>query len=170
MACLDAGVVTDEDLAALSVKAYENANKNPLAHMHSVSMDIDTALVSSAKNPNFLGNAELKAYMKASDCSQVSDGAAALVLATKEGLHKLGKLPSDCIELIGIGQATGNLYKDSDPLTMATSSAAAARAFAESNISAHDIEIAELHDCFTISEVLIMEAIGFSKKVTLNTY
>ena len=81
--------------------------------------------------------------------------------------QQLRKRASDCIELIGIGQATGNLYEDSDPLTMATTSAAAARAFAESSKSPQDIEIAELQDCFTISEILMMEAIGFSEKVSV---
>merc|ERR1719386_285103 len=78
-------------------------------------MDLATASVASDKNPNFLGNEELHPYLRLSDCSQVSDGGAALVLCSEEGLAKLGKSVSDCVEVVGVGHATGNLWVDSDP-------------------------------------------------------
>jgi hypothetical protein len=87
-----------QDFARVSVKAYANANKNPLAHMHAVKMDLDTASTASDKNPNFLANEDLKPHLRTSDCSQVSDGASAMVVVSEEGLRRLGKSPRDAIE------------------------------------------------------------------------
>lgn len=162
-ACQENLGITPEDLGTVSAKAYANANKNPKAHMTAVKMDKETASGTSDKNPCFLGNEELNPYLRLSDCSQVSDGGAALILVSEEGLEKLGKSPSDAIELVGIGHATGNLYEDSDPLKLDTTQAAAKRAYEMSGLSSSDIDVAEVHDCFTITEILMMEALGFAK-------
>jgi acetyl-CoA acyltransferase len=167
--CLAAGLVTPRDLALLSVKAYGNANKNPLAHMHFAKMTLELAEVASDKNPNFLGNEELKPFLKTSDCSQVSDGGAGVILASEKGLKELGKKMSDCIELVGLGQATGNLYTDSDPTEMPTTAAAARAAFKNTGLSAADVNVAEVHDCFNMAEVLMLEACGFAPKVILSS-
>lgn len=160
--CSEAYGITAEDLAMLSVKAYKNANKNPLAHMHSVKMSMETAVSKGEKNPAFLANEEFKEFLKISDCSQVSDGGAALMLVSEEGLAKLGKSMADCTEVLGLGQATGNLYVDADPLTLGTTAAAARAAYAEAGIEATDVDVAEVHDCFTITELLMAEALGFA--------
>ena len=163
-ACQENLGITPEDLGKVSAKAYANANKNPKAHMTAVKMDKETASGTSDKNPCFLGNEELNPYLRLSDCSQVSDGGAALILVSEEGLEKLGKSPSDAIELVGIGHATGNLYEDSDPLKLDTTEAAAKRAYEMSGLSSSDMNVAEVHDCFTITEILMMEALGFAKQ------
>ena len=77
--------ITDRDLAHFSVKAYANANRNPRAHMHAVKMTLEQAATASDTNPNFLQNPDLKTHLKVSDCSQVSDGAAAVILASDRG-------------------------------------------------------------------------------------
>ncbi|MFT7622052.1 MAG: acetyl-CoA acyltransferase, partial [Myxococcota bacterium] len=79
---------TEADMGHLAVKAYGNANKNPLAHMHTKKVTLEWASASGDSNPRFLRNEELRDYMKVSDCSQVSDGGSACVLATEEGLAK----------------------------------------------------------------------------------
>lgn len=163
-ACLEANIVDEFDLALLSLKAISNANLNPAAHMHHAILTLDDAKRASETNPNFLSNPSLKSYIKVSDCSQVSDGGAGVVLASEEGLKKIGKSPSDCIELVGIGQACGNLYTDSDPTEMSTTAAAAKMAFSSAGIDPSDIQLTEVHDCFNISEVLQLEALGFAKK------
>lgn len=147
----------------LSSKAYTNANKNPLAHMQAVQMDIETASVESKKNPCFLGNEEFKKFLKLSDCSQVSDGGSALVLVSEEGLTQLGISKEDCTEVVGSSIATGNLYVDSDPLALHTTAAAANNAYAEAGATAADVDVGEVHDCFTITEILMYEALGFAK-------
>ena len=168
--CMEAMGITFEDLAAVSVKAYSNANKNVLAHMHSVAMDIETAASTSASNPAFLSNEELQPYLRMSDCSQVSDGGAGLVLVSEDGLKKLGKAESDAIEVVALAQATGDLYVDGDPTRMPTTAKAAEVAFEMAGLRPSDVQVAEVHDCFTITEILMMEALGladFGKGVEL---
>ena len=158
----EAHQLTEADLAHVSVKAYDNANRNPLAHMHAVQMSFERA-AGVEKNPKFLSNPDVREFLKVSDCSQVSDGGAALVLVSEQGLAKLGKTPADAIEVLGLGHATGNLYEDRDPLTMDTTAAAAQVAYAQAGLTASDVDIAEVHDCFTITELLMMEALGWAK-------
>ena len=155
---------TPADLGVLSAKAFANANLNPKAHMTAVKMDAETASKTSDDNPTFLGNEELKPYLRLSDCSQVSDGGAALVLVSEAGLSKLGVPKDRCVEVCGFAQATGNLYEDSDPTSLPTTRAAAERAFAQSGVGPDAIGVAEVHDCFTVTEMLMMEALGFAEK------
>jgi len=163
-ACLEAYDYTWEDLGILSEKAYGNANKNPLAHMRAVSMDKAFAATPSDKNPCFLGNDEYKDYLKVSDCSQVSDGASALILVSEAGLAQLGKTEADAVEVVGLGHATGNLYTDADPLEMPTTARAAQNAYQQAGLKASDVDVVELHDCFTVTELLMYEALGFAEK------
>jgi acetyl-CoA acyltransferase len=155
---------TEEDLGRVAVKAYENANRNPLAHMRTAKLPLEVAATTSPANPTFLGNEELAPWLKMSDCSQVSDGGAALILVSEDGLRRLGRTTADTIEVLAVGHATGDLYTDDDPLAMATTSAAARRAYAEAGLSAGQVDVAEVHDCFTIAEVLMYEALGFADR------
>ncbi len=154
---------TPNDLALCSAKAYGNANLNPNAHMQAVKMTVEMASEASDKNPAFLSNEELKPYLKISDCSQVSDGGAALILVSEEGLRELGIAESACVEVSGFCTATGNLYEDGDLTQLPTTAAAAKKAFAEAGISPTDgkIGVVEVHDCFSVTELLMMEALGF---------
>jgi acetyl-CoA acyltransferase len=160
---IEAGHFTLEDMARIAAKAYENGNKNPLAHMTKVKMSVEEAHTPSEKNPCFLGNAEYKDYLRVSDCSQVSDGGAAVILATEEGLKKLGKSPKDCVEVLSLAVACDSLYEDPTDLTrMTTSAAAAAKAFSKAGVKPKDINVAEVHDCFTTAELLMYEALGIA--------
>ena len=76
-------LLLEEDIGRVAVKAYSNANKNPYAHMRTAKMSFEAAASSSDRNPCFLANEELNPYMKMSDCSQVSDGAAAILLVSE---------------------------------------------------------------------------------------
>lgn len=154
--------LTDEDLGRVAVKAYSNANKNPLAHMRAVKMPLQQAAKASDRNPAFLSNPDLQPYMKVSDCSQVSDGGAALIVVSEEGLRKLGKSRGDAIEVLACQTATGNLYEDNDPVQMETTHAAAQRAYAQAGASPKSIGLAEVHDCFTITELLMYETLGWA--------
>jgi len=159
----EAGHFTMDDMARVAVKAYANGNKNPLAHMKAVKMTYEDASTPSKTNPCFLGNEEFKDYMRVSDCSQVSDGGAAVILASEEGLAKLGKKKEDCIELCSLQVAVGSLYEDPKDLTrMDVSGAAAAKAFAAAGVNPKDINVAEVHDCFTTAELLMYEALGIA--------
>lgn len=154
---------TDEDIAHVVVKAYANANRNPRAHMRAVTMDLETAATVSDKNPTFLKNEEFGPHLKMNDCSQVSDGAAAVVLATEEGLRKLGVSPADCVEVVSYAQSTGALGKVADFTRLDTTHRAAIEAYADTGLRPADIGVAEVHDCFSVTECLMAEALGFTE-------
>jgi acetyl-CoA acyltransferase len=154
--------ITDRDLAHFSVKAYGNANRNPLAHMHAQKMTLEQAATASDTNPNFLSNADLKPHLRMSDCSQVSDGAAAIVLASAAGLKKLGRKATDCTVIASYGFATNPLGQVQDFLRLDTAAAAAQEALRDAGIAPKDVNVAEVHDCFTIAELLMYEAVGWA--------
>ncbi|TXD37054.1 hypothetical protein FRC98_09965 [Lujinxingia vulgaris] len=156
--------VTDEDIAHVTVKAYENANKNPKAHMCKVSWDLESASKPGDRNPAFLGNEDLKPHLKVSDCSQVSDGGAAVILATEEGLKKLGKKPEDCIEVLAYSQATSPLGQVKDYTVLDNTKMAADQVYADAGITPEQVQVAEVHDCFAVTELLMYEALGFAEK------
>jgi acetyl-CoA acyltransferase len=156
--------VSDEDMARVVVKAYENGNKNPHAHMQAVKMTLDNAATASDRNPLFLENNEYRDYMKVSDCSQVSDGASALVLVSEAGLARLGKRREDATEILAYGHATAPLAGLSDPLVLSTAQAAIAEAYRDAGVGPRDMGVAEVHDCFSITEVLLYEALGFAER------
>ena len=97
-----------------------------------------------------------------SDCSQVSDGGAALVMVSEAGLKALGKSAADAVEVLTVQVATDNLYKDSQLEALETTKAAASRAYAATGLGPKNIQVAEVHDCFTIAEILMYEALGFA--------
>lgn len=154
--------VSEEDIGRVAVKAYANANKNPDAHMKARKMDLATAGGVSEKNPTFLQNPEYAPYIKMSDCSQVSDGASAAVIVSEEGLRAAGKTEADAIEIIGYGHSTASLYEDGDLTQLWTTKNAAAKAYAAAGITAGDVQVCEVHDCFTVTELLMYEALGFA--------
>jgi len=155
--------VSEEDIGHVSVKAYGNANKNPLAHMKARSMSIEVAGSTNDRNPCFLNNEELHPFIKMSDCSQVSDGASALVLVSEEGLKQLGRTEADCVEVMGTGHSVSSLYTDGDLTQLSTTQAAVAKAYASAGITASDVDVAEVHDCFTVTELMMIEALGLAK-------
>lgn len=155
--------ITDRDLAQFSVKAYSNANRNPLAHMTNVKMTLDEAATASDSNPNFLQNQELAPHLRVSDCSQVSDGAAVIILASEQGLAKLGISRQDTVRLKSYGFKTNPLGQVKDLLKLDTVASATAEAFADSGVKPEQVQVAEVHDCFTIAELMMYEAIGFAE-------
>ena len=162
-AYMEAHGLTEAELGHVAVKAYDNANRNPLAHMHARKMTLDFAGAASDRNAQFLQNEALKPYMKVTDCSQVSDGASALYLVSEEGLAALGLSRSDAIEVAGLGVSTASLYEDGDAVTLGTTAEAACIAYGAADVRPDEVQVAEVHDCFTITELLMMEALGFAQ-------
>ena len=158
----DAFGVTEEEIGHVAVKAYGNANKNPLAHMKAKTMTLDVAGSANDRNPCFLANEALNPYIKMSDCSQVSDGAAALVLVSEAGLSALGLSEADVVEVAGVGHSVASLYADGDLTRLSTTAHAVNKAYASAGISASDVDLAEVHDCFTVTELMMVEALGLA--------
>lgn len=152
------------DLGLVSAKAYSNGNLNPLAHMHSVKVSADHASTVSKTNPNFLSNEEFNSYLRITDCSQVSDGGAGCLFASEEGVLKAGKRLEDCVEVLGCDYGAGDLWTDPPDMTeMTTTKAVVQRLLKKHGVSVDDLGVAEVHDCFTMAELLMYEAIGISK-------
>lgn len=154
---------TPADVAPIVVKAYENAAKNPNAHMRAVGMDLETAAQPSDKNPTFLENEEFHDWLKISDCSQVSDGASCAVLVSPTGLEKLGRSVNDCIEITAWGHSTGPLGQVEDLATLTITRNAVQQAYGTAGWNATEIDVAEVHDCFSITEALMYEALGLCR-------
>lgn len=151
-----------EDLGHVVMKAFANANKNPNAHMHTVEVDWETATTVNKRNPEFLSNPEFKEYLRVLECSPVSDGGAAIVLATEEGLKKLGRTTEGLTEITSWSQRTGALGRTPERTRLVEAGHAAREAMSDANVKLDDIGVAEVHDCFAIAEVLMMEAIGLA--------
>jgi len=156
--------LSEQDLARVVVKAYANANKNPNAHMQAVKMTLENASRASDKNPAFLENNAVRDFMKVSDCSQVSDGASAVVLLSDAGLRRLGKRAEDAVEIVAFGQATAPLDEEPDPLELSTTRHAVQEAYRDAGIGPHEVGVAEVHDCFSVTELLMYEALGLAAK------
>ena len=149
--------VTEGELAAIAVEEYKNARFNPYAQMRNVSLTVEQALRIEGINRYIVDGLPLKTY----DCSQITDGYAALILATEEGLNRLGVAKSETVELAGWGQATDSLKREGrDVLRPAGAFAAMGRAYRMAGVTPADVNVAEIHDCFTVMGAIGTEVIG----------
>ena len=154
---MDAYGVTERDLAAIAVQEYANARFNPCAQMNKVQITLDQAMTIEGFNRYVVDGLPLKTY----DCSQITDGFASLILATEEGLAKLGVPKAACVEIAGWGQATDPLRRDGrDVLVPAGANRAMRSAYAMAGVRPQDVNVAEIHDCFTVMGALGTEIIG----------
>lgn len=149
--------VTERDLAQISFVEYGNANKNPYAQMKKIKVSLDDCANIGDRNKYIVEGLPLKTY----DCSQITDGYAAMVLATEEGLKKLGVAKADCVQLAGYGQATDSLLRTGrDVLKPEGAVNAMKKAYHMAGLTPEDVNVAELHDCFTVMGALGTEVIG----------
>ena len=143
---------TREHLAQVAVKNHSNGALNPYAQFRR-----PIALENVINSP-------IVAYpLGLLDCSPVSDGAAAVVLCAAEKAKKYTDKP---VKIIGSGQAsdTLSLHGREDICTFKSTEYAANMAYKQANLKPKDIDVAEVHDCFTIAEIIAIEDLGFVKK------
>jgi len=147
----------EEDLATIAVQEYKNARHNPYAQMRNVDLTVEKACAIEGINRFIAEGLRLKTF----DCSQITDGYAGLILATEEGLARLGRKPKDCVEIAGWGQATDPLKKEGrDVLAPKGAYTAMNQAYAMADLTPKDVNVAELHDCFTVMGAIGTEVIG----------
>lgn len=159
----------DSDIGRVVVKAYANAKANPNAHMKDApEITLEQASVASASNHTFLEDAEYHDHIRFLDCTHFSDGASAVVLATEEGLAKLGVSQEACTEILSYGHTTSALGAETDPRRLTTMAAAASEAYADSGVTPDQLDVAEVHDCFAITEIQLYEALGFAAEGQAN--
>jgi acetyl-CoA C-acetyltransferase len=149
--------VTERDLAHVSCAEYGNGNLNPYAQMKKIKVTLDECANIGDRNKYIIDGLPLKTY----DCSQITDGFAGMILATEDGLKKLGVAKADCVRLAGYGQATDSLLRsDRDVLKAEGAYAAMHRAYAMAGVTAREVNVAEIHDCFTVMGAIGTEVIG----------
>ena len=149
--------VTERDLAHIIAQEYANAKHNSCAQMQKTQVSVDDAVRLEGINRYVVDGLPLKTY----DCSQISDGYAGLILATEEGLSRLGVRKQDCVELAGFGQAVDPLRKEGrDVLRPKGAYRAMRRAYEMAGLLPVDVNVAEVHDCFSVMGAIGTEVIG----------
>jgi len=143
---------TREQIAMVSVKNHANGMHNPRAQYH---------LTPSVED--VINSVKVAEPLNILDCSPITDGAAAVILTTVEKAKELGK---PIIKIIGAGQATNSLalHDRADLTRIQVAEDAAKMAFKMADKKPEDIDFAEVHDCFSIAELVIMEELGFVER------
>lgn len=143
---------TREHLAAVAVKNHANGALNPDAHMRKV-ITMEQAL---AGKP-------IAEPLTVYDCSLVSDGAAAVLLAP---LERAGEFTDKPVRILGIAQASDFVALDQKPdiTTFPAVRRASGKAYQMAGVGPADVQFAELHDCFTIAEIIAIEDLGFAPR------
>lgn len=154
-------------LAAVSALSYKNGLENPLAHFGkggpSDKLGLTTAkAILDLPEEGRPSNPVIAWPLRLHDCSLISDGAAALVLSRTD----LARKTSDrVVEIAGLGMATERLSEKARPnmFELMAGKEAVRRSFTEAGITIKDVDFAEVHDCFSINQVLSTEALGLSE-------
>jgi acetyl-CoA acetyltransferase len=140
-----------EHLAKISVKNRKNAYYNERSK-HGELIDVDTVL----NSPMIVD--PLRLY----DCNPVSDGGAAAVIVSEKTSKKLGKR---CVEIVASSLVSGKLEHGFIDMTFEDMTHRAAQdCYHQSGCGPEDIDFAEVHDCFTIAEILRVESMGFCER------
>jgi acetyl-CoA C-acetyltransferase len=147
-----------QGMAQWYVNAIENARKNPKAQeFHNKNKDLFST---GMTKPNAKVFCE---HINVFDCSKVSDGGSAMIVASEEGLKKMGVSKKDAVEVVSYGQAQDNLTKPPPEITkLSTCEIAAKRAQERGAIKPENIGVLDVHDCFTIAGLMAVEAAGFA--------
>jgi acetyl-CoA C-acetyltransferase len=139
---------TTHDLELVSLKNHSNANLNPKAHFHLKTVeqsDIDAGpLVASP--------------LRLFDCCPVSDGAAAAVISREPVGDRSVRVLASAVSTDAI-----SLVQRASCTTFKAAREAARNAYAEAGLTAADVSVAEVHDCFTIAELVAMEDLGLAE-------
>jgi acetyl-CoA C-acetyltransferase len=140
-------------MAHIAVKNHENALANPLAQMHR-QLSLEFCSTVSDKNPM------ISDPLKVSDCSLISDGAAAVVLVADDMITDVRQ----AVRFRATSHVSDLLPLSAKDLTAFEGPARAiAQAYASGGIGVDDLSLAEVHDCFTIAELLSVEALGLAE-------
>jgi acetyl-CoA C-acetyltransferase len=143
---------TEEQMALVAVKNHHHGSMNPKAHMQT-EITLEKAMSSRV----------IAWPLKLFDCSLITDGASCLILTKPELAKKFTDTP---IHIIGSGQAsdTIGLYERDEFTTLKAGKLAAKEAYRMASVTPGDIDVAEVHDCFTIAEIVAYEDLGFCKR------
>lgn len=144
---------TREQLAQVAVKNHYHGSMNPLAQFpQRITVD------------NVVKSVMVADPLRILDCSPITDGAAAVILCSLDLAKNISKKP--LIKIIGSGHATDTiaLHSRNDLTELRATQRAAERAYKMANKKPEDIDLVEVHDCFTIAEICVIETLGFVEK------
>jgi acetyl-CoA C-acetyltransferase len=151
--------VTERHLAMVAVKNHANALLNPFAHLRQ-----PITLAGILDSPEAMTNNPYVAEpLRFFDCCPVSDGGACIILACADVAKKLKK---PLVRLAGVGQATDTqaVHERVSPTDLTAVKLSSQKAFQMAGIKPSDVSVAELHDAFTILEIVESEEVGFFEK------
>ena len=143
---------TEEDMSRVSVKAHHYGAMNPLAQFQK-EITLEKAM----------GSQVVSWPLKLYDACPLTDGSAAVVLASESVAKKLTDTPI-WIKGVGYSSDTANLSRRDDYVGLTAAVTAAKQAYSRADVSPGQIDVATVHDCFTIAELMAYEDLGFCKK------
>ncbi len=141
---------TREQLAQVSVKNHDNGALNPRSQ-YQKRFTVEEVLASRP----------IASPLGLLDCCPISDGCAAAILVAKDLVPRYARKP---IWIAASGQASGSFEPGSDITILKPTITASQSAYNQAGLGPEDIDLAEVHDCFTIAEVLHTEDLGFASK------
>lgn len=162
---------TWEQLQAISIKNHHNGSLNPKAQFQEEIIDI-AKTIGAQRGATFKDamdflkspfNRMIASPLRLFDCCPISDGASAVLLVAEEIAKKYTDTP---LHIAGFGMASDNiaLHDRADPTTLRASVEASRRAYMMADVKPKDVDVVEVHDCFTIAELVATEDLGFFKK------
>ena len=144
---------TDRQLASVAVKNHRNGKQNPLAqYRDEVTLD------------QVLGATMVADPLTVLHCSPITDGAAAAILVPLDLARKLSSKPPIRVAASAHATDTLALHDRADVAWLASTAKAAELAYGQAGIGPSDLSFAEVHDCFTIAEVMVTEALGIADR------
>jgi acetyl-CoA C-acetyltransferase len=153
---------TEEDFAVIPPIFYDNASHNPLAHMHKTKEPVTRKAVLESKRIFEDPPLPLKLF----ECSQISDGWARILVCDEEGLRRLGIPREQATVLAGFAQATDSLAigpRSEELLRPVAARRAFQSAMQMAGASTADINLQEVHDCFSVMGPLSVEISGLAE-------
>jgi acetyl-CoA acetyltransferase len=140
-----------EDIALVAVKNHRNGAKNPFAQ-HQKERTLD----------EILGGKRISGGFTSLQCTPVGEGAAAVIVASEEGLRRHGLGLDRAVRVVASAGRSQRVYDDATRYDAMLTEETAARAFAEAGLTPAEVDVVELHDAFTVEEVEYLEAMGFA--------
>jgi acetyl-CoA acetyltransferase len=138
-----------EDIALVAVKNHANGAKNPFAQ-HQKPRGLD----------EILGGKKIAGSFTSLQCTPVGEGAAAVIVASEEGLRRHGIGLDRAVRVASSAGRSQRVYEDATRYDAMLTEETAAIALAEAHVSPGDLDVVELHDAFTVEEVEYVEAMG----------
>jgi len=144
---------TEEQMAKVAVKAHKYGMMNPYAHFRR-----EITLEEALKSRMIMW--PLKLY----DCCPISDGAAAVILASPDKVKEFKVETPVWVDAIGFSSDTSNICRRASYVGLGATVRASQMAYKRAKVAPQKVDVATVHDCFTIAEIMAYEDLGFCEK------